>query len=91
VWAKPSEITAYDGNGYEIAYFSSWPVEEHKDLALAALEGWKGSPGHKHMIINKYAWKRMRWNAMGVGIFGNYAVVWFGEENDPAGKAKRCP
>jgi hypothetical protein len=43
------------------------------------------------MIINKYAWKRMKWKAMGVGIYGNYALVWLGEMLDPAGKAERCP
>jgi len=43
------------------------------------------------MIINKYAWKRLKWNAMGVGIYGNYAVVWFGEKKDPVRKVKRCP
>ena len=91
VWLKPEELTIYDDFGYEVAYFSPWPVGEHKGMAEAALEGWKGSPGHDQMIINKYAWKRMKWNAMGVGIYGNYAVVWFGEMRDPAGKTERCP
>ncbi len=91
VWLKPEELTIYDDYGYEVAYFSPWPVGEHKGMAEAALEGWKGSPGHDQMIINKYAWKRMKWNAMGVGIYGNYAVVWFGEMRDPAGKPERCP
>jgi uncharacterized protein YkwD len=91
VWAKPEEFTNYVGFGYEVAYFSSWTVEEHQDMATAALNGWKGSPGHNYMIINKYAWKRMQWNAMGVGMYGNYAVVWLGENKDPTAKAKRCP
>ena len=86
VWAKPGEITSYDGFGYEVAYFNSSTVDEHKDMASAALDGWKGSPGHNHMIINKSAWKRMKWNAIGIGIYGNYAIVWFGEEKDPARK-----
>jgi uncharacterized protein YkwD len=91
IWSKPSELTSYDGYGYEIAYFSSRPAGEHHDLAAAALAGWKSSAGHDQMILNKYAWKRMKWNAMGVGIYGHYAVVWFGEEADPAGKVARCP
>ena len=61
------------------------------ETAAAALAGWKSSAGHDQMILNKYAWKRMKWNAMGVGIYGHYAVVWFGEEADPAGKVARCP
>ncbi len=91
IWSKPAELSSYDGNGYEIAYFSSWTEEEHSDMAFAALEGWKSSPGHNQMILNKYTWRRMNWNAMGVAIFDNYAVVWFGEEKDPVRRVKRCP
>jgi len=91
IWAKPEELTRYEGYGYEIAYYSSWTAEEHRDMAMAALEGWKGSPGHDQMILNKYAWKRLKWKAMGVGIYGNYVVVWFGEKKDPVTKVKRCP
>ena len=90
IWVKPAELTDYEGHGYEIAYFSSWTAEEHKDMPKAALTGWKDSPGHNQMIINKYAWKRMKWNAIGIGIYGNYAVVWFGEKKDPVRKVKRC-
>lgn len=91
VWAKPEQLTQYDDHGYEVAYYNSSTAEEHNDIANAALEGWKGSPGHNQIIINKYAWKRMKWNAMGVGIYGNYVAVWFGEKKDPAGIAKLCP
>ncbi len=54
IWSKPEELTDYDSYGYEIAYYSSWAVDEHRDMAKAALEGWKGSPGHNRMILNKY-------------------------------------
>ncbi|MEN8226058.1 MAG: CAP domain-containing protein [Bacteroidota bacterium] len=91
LWAKPAELTEYDGFGYEVAYYSSLSEIEHSDMALAALDGWKGSPGHHHMIINRYGWKRMKWRAMGVGIYGNFVVVWFGEKNDLAGKPELCP
>jgi len=91
IWSKPSELTSYEGNGYEVAYYSSWSVDEQNDMAWAALEGWKRSPGHNRIILNKYAWKRLKWKAMGVGIYGNYAVVWFGEKEDPIKKVKQCP
>ena len=91
VWAKPEEFTSYDGFGYEVAYFSSKTVREHDDMASSAFDGWKGSPGHNHMLINKYAWKRMKWNAIGIGMYGNYTVVWLGENKDPAGRGKMCP
>lgn len=90
IWSKPSELTSYEGNGYEVAYYSSLSVEEHNDMAYAALEGWKRSPGHDRMILNKYAWKRLKWKAMGVGIYGNYVVVWFGEKTDPVSEIIRC-
>ena len=90
LWMKPSELTDYVGFGYEIAYYNSLPAEKHDDIARAALNGWKSSPGHNQLIINKNGWKRMNWQAMGVGICGNYTVVWFGEKKDPAGKAGPC-
>ena len=90
IWSKPSELTDYKGFGYEIAYYSSWSVDRHVDLANAALEGWKDSPGHNRIIVNKYAWKRMTWKAMGVGIYGHYVVVWFGEKKDPSGSPRKC-
>lgn len=91
VWAKPAELTRYEGYGYEIAYYNSKSVNEHDDIARAALEGWKTSPGHNRIITNKYAWKRMNWKAMGVGIYKHYVVVWFGEEKDDAGRPRQCP
>ena len=33
-------------------------------------------------MINLGIWKNRTWNAVGVGIYKNYAVVWFGEESD---------
>ncbi|HSG67828.1 MAG TPA: CAP domain-containing protein [Bacteroidales bacterium] len=91
LWMKPSELTDYDGFGYEVSYYSSITALQHSDIARAALNGWKGSPGHNQIITNKNGWKRMTWQAMGVGIYGNYVVVWFGEKRDPAGKASLCP
>lgn len=90
VWNKPGELTSYQGYGYEIAFFHSQPGNKSGSMAGLALEGWKGSSGHKNMILNRYSWKRLKWKAMGVGIYGRYAVVWFGEEADTAGKARRC-
>jgi uncharacterized protein YkwD len=90
IWSKPSELTGYDGFGYEVAYYSSWPADEHINMPRAALEGWKSSPGHNQMILNRNGWKRVKWKAMGVGIYGNYAVVWFGEKKDVKQRVKWC-
>ena len=70
-------ITSYTGYGYEIAYWSSGTVN-----AKGALNGWKSSAGHNSVIINQSKWHDNNWQAIGVGIYKNYAVVWFGEEID---------
>jgi len=83
MWNKPRELTTYPGNGYEISH-GAWGAAV---TAETALRGWKGSPGHNAVIINEGMWSRS-WKAIGVGIYGNYAVVWFGHEEDPAGTLK---
>jgi uncharacterized protein YkwD len=77
MWNKPRELTAYRGNGYEIS-FGSWGAPAD---AQGALNGWKRSPGHNGVIINSGIW-RDEWNAIGIGLSGGYAVVWFGKEVD---------
>jgi uncharacterized protein YkwD len=84
MWGKPKEISGYDGAGYEIAYFSSGGAS-----AVEGLDGWKKSPGHNPLLINSGTWSKLNWKAIGVGIYGKYAVVWFGEEEDKS-KLKIC-
>ncbi|MGK7390882.1 MAG: CAP domain-containing protein [Candidatus Cyclobacteriaceae bacterium M2_1C_046] len=78
MWKKPMEIAGYPGYGYEIAYYQSSGANPEM-----ALKGWKVSKSHDPIISNKGMWKKITWNAIGVGIYGEYAVVWFGELNDP--------
>jgi uncharacterized protein YkwD len=82
MWSKPSELTEYSGNGYEIAAWSSEDIS-----AEVALEIWKGSPGHHACIINKGIWNDP-WMAIGIGIYEGYALVWFGNEEDVKSKKK---
>ncbi len=77
MWDKPKELTSYKGNGYEIAYRTG---KEAK--AENALEGWKRSSGHLSVILNKNIWKYHTWQAIGIGIYEGYAVVWFGRFPD---------
>ncbi len=83
MWIKPREITrdAYSGNGYEISSFGATTAAEALDL-------WKGSPGHNAVIVEMNGWSG--WNAMGVGFYENFAVVWFGHEVDPQGSMSQC-
>ena len=74
MWDKPLEISGYDSPGYEIAYFSSAGA-----TAAEGLEGWIRSPAHHPLIINSGIWDQVSWQAVGVGIYGKYAVVWFGQ------------
>ncbi len=89
MWDKPRELTKYQGDGFEISYFSTYNYSTPTEFAQDALQGWKNSPGHNNMIINLNEWKRSYWKAMGVGVYGDYINVWFGKIDDPAG-APNC-
>lgn len=79
MWNKPREITrgAYDGNGYEIAVGSGGFAMTPE----VALRQWRGSAAHNGVILQQGPWGEP-WRAMGVGLYGGYAVIWFGREPD---------
>ncbi len=80
MWGKPEELTAYPGLGYEISFWHS-----QKATPEEALNGWRKSAEHEAVVLNRGEWTERPWQAMGVGINDNYAVVWFGHETDSAG------
>ena len=84
MWTKPQEIADYDGNGFEIAYYSSLGAN-----AQEGIDGWKISPGHNPLLINSGTWSKIKWQAIGIGIYKEYGLVWFGELLDD-GTAKLC-
>ncbi len=88
MWLKPKEITneVYTGYGFEIAYWHSAQA-----TAEGAFAAWKSSSGHNAVMIEDGIWKGMNWRAMGIGIYRNYAVVWFGQPADPLGDVSACP
>jgi len=90
MWSKPSELTSYTGDGFEIAYYNSLPPESAEAYAQDILDSWKGSPGHHNLIINRGTWDDVKWNAMGIGVWNGYATVWFGKVADPAGEPEYC-
>jgi len=77
MWSKPREVAGYESNGYEISYYSGAGAN-----AIDGIEGWKESPGHNQVMINDGIWKQVKWNAIGIGIYKEYGVVWFGELRD---------
>jgi hypothetical protein len=89
MWTKPGELTNYHHTGYEIAF---WTDEQLSPLDFAgeALKGWKKSAGHNQVIINQGEWNDLDWNAMGVGYYKGYAVVWFGVIPDEDGEISLC-
>lgn len=78
MWSKPSELTDYKGDGFEISVYYSGKI-----TPAMALDMWKSSIGHNNVIIGEGYWSRL--NIMGIGIDGNYSHVWFGIEDDPKG------
>jgi hypothetical protein len=82
MWKAPQRLgTPYPGNGYENAHGGSGGYQA---TAVSALESWQGSGDHNAVILNQGMWQSTQWNALGIGISGGYAVLWFGEEPDPA-------
>lgn len=77
MWDKPKEIAGYDSPGYEIAYYSSGGANAEEGLS-----GWQRSPAHNPLLVNKGMWKKVSWQGIGVGIYKEYAVVWFGQLED---------
>jgi hypothetical protein len=77
MWEKPKEIAGYDGSGYEIAYFGSAGA-----TAKEGLDGWKLSPGHNPLLINSGIWAKAKWQAIGIAIYKEWGLVWFGEKED---------
>jgi len=77
MWAKPKEIAGYTGNGFEIAYYSSLGAN-----AQEGIDGWKISPGHNPLLINSGTWEKVKWKGIGIGIYKEYGLVWFGEVED---------
>lgn len=84
MWLKPGEITrgAYTDYGFEIATGAS--------SAQGALNSWKNSPPHNAVILEQDVWSGYRWPAMGIGMYGWYAVVWFSRTVDPLGAIPIC-
>ena len=77
MWNKPREISGYESNGFEISYYSSAGASATEGVAI-----WKSSAGHNRVIINEGTWANSKWKAIGIGIYKDYGVVWFGMLED---------
>ncbi len=83
MWDKPRELAGYPGIGVENSYAAGGGATPQ-----GALTAWRNSPGHNAVMTEQNGWTRPA--AMGVGINGNFANLWFGYAADPAGEAQLC-
>jgi hypothetical protein len=85
VWDKPKEITPYKSKGYEIVYWENNPVTIDSILPF-----WRSIDYFNSFLIYTGKWQGKTWLAIGIGIYENYAAVWFGEIPDPEGEPWIC-
>jgi hypothetical protein len=85
VWDKPKEITPYKSKGYEIVYWENNPV-----MIDSILPFWRSIDYFNSFLIYTGKWQGKTWMAIGIGIYENYAAVWFGEVPDPEGEPWIC-
>lgn len=85
MWKAPQILgTQYPGSGYENAFGSrAYAVS---DVAVI-LQSWKeegqATRPHNDVILNRGMWRDATWQALGIGIYQGYAVMWVGREVDP--------
>ncbi len=85
MWNKPKELTNYRGKGYELAFMKNDPVGPQEPFTM-----WTTHEITSDILLNKGRWKTKSWKAIGVALYQGYALVWFGEEADPAGPPEHC-
>jgi hypothetical protein len=79
MWDKPREIShgEYAGDGFEIVCFNSEGM-----TADAAMQCWRASARHHHLLLNRGVWRDTTWRAMGVAVSAHYAVLWLGQDTE---------
>ncbi|CAF1261507.1 unnamed protein product [Didymodactylos carnosus] len=83
MWSKPSEISNYKFNGFEISFGYAQNVRKTMTVdPTVAVNSWKNSPGHNDVMIQQGSFASTPMKAMGVGVYKGYACVWFGQQLD---------
>jgi len=78
VWDKPKEFTPYKDKGYEIVYWENNQVDID-----SVINFWKSVSYFNSFLMNTGKWQGTKWEAIGIGIYENYACAWFGQTQDP--------
>lgn len=81
---KPKELTSYKAKAWEIVYEGG-----EKAQATDAFDLWKDIGLTRDYILNTGKWMK-GWKAIGIGFYGDYASVWFGEGDDPEKEYLTC-
>lgn len=81
---KPKELTGYKYKAWEVVYYGGEAA-----TAEDAFELWKEIALMNDYLLNTGKWTK-QWSAIGVGIYGEYACVWFGEGPDHYSAAINC-
>jgi hypothetical protein len=85
VWDKPRELSKYNNKGYEIVYW------ENSDAVIdSIINFWRSMEYFNSFLMNTGKWQGKTWNAIGISIYENYALAWFGEVPDPEGVPDIC-
>ena len=74
---KPRQLTNYKFKAWEMAYEAGEPAR-----AVDALDLWVAIGVTNDYLLNTGKWIKP-WKALGIAIYGEYAIVWFGEGDDP--------
>lgn len=77
VWDKPREFTPYKGKAFEIVYWENNQVDID-----SVMNFWKTENFFNSFLLNTGKWQGTKWEAIGVGIYENYACAWFGQIPD---------
>ncbi len=84
---KPAELTSYKHKGYELIAIN----ENGEMTADFAMKDWKNNSTYGIMLVNKTGWQDKNWEAIGIAVYKNLAIVWLGENTDKSGAPVACP
>lgn len=85
MWNKPKELTSYRFRGHEIIYWQNDLIEP-----VEALAQWKLQSQSNDMLLNRNAWAKKTWKAIGASVYEGFAIIWLGEEADVTGEPELC-
>lgn len=87
LWNAPQRLkTNYQSIAHEIICGGEGDI-----TAEEAFKCWQNSPANLELITNQGIWRNYLWQAIGVGLYKGYAVLWFGEEPDQVNIPKKNP